>query len=144
MNAQLDGRTGRINIVRMPGESGPVLRCSGELSVSTLEALRRELDLLIPMGYPALTLNLSGCTYVDLDGILGVIEAFKRLHDDGRQLLLVASRGAFQTMVGTLNLDWILPTFPTEQAAALALRGGGPVPKGPESWEEARRDTVAV
>src|SRR5207248_2430484 len=75
-----------LQLVRLPGEFGPILRCSGELSVATAEALRRELALLMPMGHPVLTLSLSGCRFLDVGGIMTILDACKRLRQEGRRL----------------------------------------------------------
>lgn len=134
----------RLDITRMPGEWGPVLRCTGELTVATAEVLRRELDLLVPLGHPAITLNLNNCTYLDVDGVLALLEAYKRLHDNARTLVLVAGRGGLSTALQTLGVDWVVPLFPTEAAAAQALRGGGPPAPAPSTWEQARQETMSV
>src|SRR5262249_28460861 len=59
-----------LRLVRLPGEHGPVLRCRGHLTVATAEALRRELEFLLPMGHDTLTVNLTGCREVDVYGLL--------------------------------------------------------------------------
>jgi anti-anti-sigma factor len=132
-----------LHLVRLPGEFGPIVRCSGDLSVATAEALRRELALLEPLGHAVLTVNLSGCRTLDVDGILTLLHAFKRLRDKGRRLVLVAGNPSIARMLTFLGLDTILPTFPVESVAALALRGGGPPPPTPESWEAARSRTLS-
>lgn len=133
----------RLGLVRLPGEFGPILRCSGELSVATAEPLRRELDLLMPLGHRVLTLNLSGCASVDVDGILMILNAFKQLRAQGRRLVVIAGPGRTARLLDVVGISQILPVFPTEEAAGLALRGGGPPEPAPESWVAARDRTVA-
>jgi anti-anti-sigma factor len=132
-----------LHLVRLPGASGPILRCSGELSVATAEALRRELALLEPMRHAVLTLNLSGCGLLDVDGILTILHAFKRLHQEGQRLVLVVGTARIARLLGVMGIDTIIPTFPTEEVAARALRGGGLPAPAPESWEAARSQTLA-
>lgn len=133
----------RLHLVRLPGEHGPILRCSGELTVSTVEALRRELDLLLPLGHPTLTLNLSGCGFLDVDGILAILDTFKRMRKEGRQLTVIAGTESMSRLLQVLGIDWILPVFPSESAAAKALRGGGPGEPAPSTWTEARDKSLA-
>jgi anti-anti-sigma factor len=78
-----------LHVVRTAGESGPILRCFGELSVVTAEVLRRELAILLPMGHPALTLNLSACSSVNVDGLQTILYTCKELRRQGSRLMLV-------------------------------------------------------
>ena len=88
-----------LHLVRLPGEYGPILRCFGELSVATAEVLRRELALLLSIGHPVLTLNLSGCSVVDVDGILTVLHTYKDLRRNGARLLVVGGTGRTASML---------------------------------------------
>jgi anti-sigma B factor antagonist len=132
-----------LRLVRLPGEAGPILRCSGELSVATVEALRRELALLISLGHPVMTVNLAGCDFLDVEGILTLVKAFKQLHHDGRRMVLVGGTGRIGRLLRVMGIDWILPVFPSEEVAARALRGGGPHAPAPATWEAARAATVS-
>jgi anti-anti-sigma factor len=138
-----------LNLIRLPGPHGPIIRCTGELSVATSEALRRELALLEPLGHRALTLNLTGCGYLDVDGIMTILQSFKRLRDQGRALVLVVpaigQRESKQParLLEAEGLDRWIPTFPTEEAAVLALRGAGPAPPAPTTWEAARAQALS-
>ena len=131
-----------LRLVRLPGEFGPILRCSGELSVATAEALRRELGLLEPLAHPVLTVNLADCSYLDVDGILTLLESLKRRREKGRRLVVVAGTGAVARLLHVVGLDWIVPVFPTEEVALLALRGGGPPLPAPPTWAAARALTA--
>src|SRR5262249_53878536 len=127
---------------RLPGEFGPVLRCSGELSVATAESLRRELALLTSMGHSALTLNLEECTFLDVDGILAFLHACKELRQKGSRLILVAGGGRIARLLQFMGIERILPIFPTEEAATAAMRGGGLPESALAAWEAARVETV--
>jgi anti-anti-sigma regulatory factor len=132
-----------LHIVRTPGEFGPILSCVGELSAHTVEHLKNELALLLPLGHPVLTIGLSGCHTVDVEGILAVLHASKEQQQAGRRLALIAGTGRTASLLRVMGIDEIIPTFPTEQVAARALRGGGPPAPAPKTWEEARAKTVA-
>jgi anti-anti-sigma factor len=131
-----------LRLLRLPGEFGPILRCSGELSVATAESLRRELALLTSMGHSALTLNLADCTFLDVDGILTFLHAYKALRQKGSRLILVAGRGRIARLLQFMGIERFLPIFPTEETAVAAIRGGGLPEPGPATWEAARAETV--
>jgi anti-anti-sigma factor len=130
-----------LQLTRLPDEFGPVIRCSGELTAATLEPLRRELDLLVPLEHPVLTISLTGCTFLDSNGILTLFQAFKRRSAAGRRLSVVAGDGTAARLLELVGFDRVVPTFASEGAASLALRGGPPhdVPK---SWEVARVESL--
>lgn len=132
-----------FNLVRVPGEFGPILRCSGELSMTTAGALRNELDRLEPLGHPVLTIDLTGCDFMDVDGIATLLESFKRLREKGQRLVIVAGTGPPARLLDVTGIDWIIPVFPTNAVAALALRGAAPAAPGPATWAEARDKTLA-
>lgn len=131
-----------LRLVRLPGEFGPILRCSGELSAATAESLRRELALLEPLAHPVITVDLADCSYLDADGILTLLESLKRRREQGRRLVVVAGSGSVARLLQVVGLDWIVPVFPTEEVALLALRGGGPPMPAPPTWAAARALTV--
>ena len=131
-----------LRLVRLPGELGPILRCSGELSAATAEALQRELGLLEPLAHPVITVNLADCSYLDVDGILTLLASLKRRREKDRQLVVVAGTGAVARLLHVVGLDWIVPVFPTEEVAVLALRGEGPPMPAPPTWAAARALTT--
>src|SRR5262245_27559986 len=131
----------RLRLVRLPGEFGPVIRCSGELTVATVEALHRELALLAPMAHFALTINVAECSHVDVCGALEILESYAALQQQGRHLAVVVGSGTTAHTFRELGISASLPLFATEEAAAIALRGDGLDPVPPPSWEEARKET---
>ncbi|MGV3720131.1 MAG: STAS domain-containing protein [Actinomycetota bacterium] len=129
-----------LHIARVPGELGPIVRCSGELTVATGEALKRQLDLLASLRLPTLTLNVSGCRSLDMDGALLLLAACKRMGQEGRRFAIVAGAEAPARVLALLGIDTAMPVFATEAAANEALRGGRPEPTGatrPEARDEA-------
>lgn len=131
-----------LHLVRLPGQYGPILRCYGELTTTTSETLRRELLRIEPLGHPVLVLDLSGCSRVDVEGLLTILDGVKRFRGRGQRLALVAGRGDVARLLRVMSLDWIVSVFPTEEVALLALRGGGSAMPAPETWEAARALTL--
>jgi anti-sigma B factor antagonist len=127
-----------LHLIRLSGEFGPIVRCAGELSVATVEALRRELTLLALLGHPVLTLSLSECSSVDVDGLLAILTTYRRLIEQGRRMVLVAREGRVDRLLRLTGIDDIIPLFPTEATAARALRGEAEPLPGPGTWAEAR------
>src|SRR4029079_15641539 len=82
-----------LRIVRQPGEFGPIVRCYGDLTVATTEMLRRELALLEPLGHTVLVLDLSHCSSLYVEGILAVVDSFKRLRRNDGLLFMVTGIG---------------------------------------------------
>jgi anti-anti-sigma regulatory factor len=132
-----------LRLIRLPGSAGPVLRCLGELSVTTVEALRRELNLLLPLGHRALTLNLTGCTALDATGIAALLDCCGKLRAQGRQLILVAGPGPAAELLSALAIPLLLPVYPDEAAAAIAARDGAPEVEAPISWKGARERSLS-
>ncbi|MCC2670873.1 MAG: hypothetical protein K0Q72_3344 [Armatimonadetes bacterium] len=133
-----------LHIARVPGELGPVVRCSGDLTLATREALQRELQLLTSLRPVTLILNVAGCRTLDLDGLLLILEFYQRLRAAGGRLALVASTDGVGRIIWELGIDWYLPVFPTEGTALLVLRGGGPADAPPPPGHAAREETLAA
>jgi anti-anti-sigma factor len=51
------------------------------------------------MGHAVFILNLSGCTFLDAEGIRTFLEAFKQLQQEGRRLVLVVGTDAVARLV---------------------------------------------
>lgn len=115
-----------LHIARVPGELGPVVRCSGALTVATGEALKRQLDLLTSLRLPALIVNVSGCRSLDMEGVLILVGAYKRMQQEGRRFAIVAGTETVARVFEALGIDAAIPVFATEASAVEALRGGRP------------------
>lgn len=113
-----------LHLMRLPGDAGPILRCAGELSVATVEALRREMALMLSLGYPALILNLSGCASLDPEATMTVLQTRKELDEEGRRLAIVTGTGPVFQVFQQLGALEEFPLFATEAVAKDALRGG--------------------
>jgi hypothetical protein len=121
-----------LRLTRLPGEHGPILRCSGELSVATLEVLRRELFLLMSLGHPVMTLTLSDCTLPDLDGLLAILQTARQLRAEGRDLVLITGGGPVSRRLSGIAIDRLLPVFSTEAEAEASPRARPATPEGTE------------
>lgn len=132
----------RLTVDRLPGEHGPLLRCAGELTSATADTLRAELDRWDSIAHAVVVVNLSGCEFIDVDGLMTLLLAFRRLGEAGRKLILVAGGGIPGRLLQVLGIDAILPVFPSEAVAAHALRGAGPPLPAPATWAEAREKTL--
>jgi anti-anti-sigma factor len=130
-----------LRLVRLPGEFGPIVRCYGELVKPTVTALQQELAVLEPLDHPAVTLNLCGCVSLDSDGVMAILQSYKRRRERGWQLVVVASPGRVAHVLQLVGFDRVVPVFRSEDAVGLTLRGG-PLPPAPASWAEALSETV--
>jgi anti-sigma B factor antagonist len=126
-----------LRVVRRPGVSGPVVSCAGLLSAATAALLEQELELLVTLQHPALTVDLSGCRFADVDGMLALLEVIQRITGDGRYLVIVAGTERIARLLRVTGLDQLLPVFATQEEAVSALRLGRP-PLVPATWAEAR------
>jgi hypothetical protein len=80
---------------------------------------------------------------MDVEGILTILDSFKRLRDQGQRLVVAAGTGQPGNLLRATRIDGVVPVFPREDAAMQALRGGGPPPPGPATWAAARAEAVA-
>jgi anti-anti-sigma factor len=119
-----------LQLMRLPGESGPILRCAGELSVATVEALRRELAMIVSLGYPELILNLSGCSSLDGTSTRTVLQVIKQMLEEGRHLAIVTGTGPAARVFQELGAPREFLLFATEESARAALRRGSQRPSG--------------
>jgi anti-anti-sigma regulatory factor len=132
-----------LRVVRRPGAMGPILSCAGDLTMATVEILARELELLVELPHPVLTVDLAGCRYKELDGMLALLKTLRHLSEKDRCVVLVAGTGWMARLLGVSGIDELLPVFPTEVEAVHTLRLMTPPLPTPASWEAARADAVA-
>jgi hypothetical protein len=97
----------------------------------------------VAIGHPVLTLNLSGCSVVDVDGILTVLHTYKELRRKGSRFLVVVGTDLAANMLRFMGLDRLIPLFSDETAAAQATQGECLPEPIPTTWREARAETVA-
>ncbi len=85
-------------------EEGSVVTIIGELDVAAAERVGEAFDEAIDMPGPV-ELDMRGCSFVDSTGIATLVGAARRLHEDGRALLI---KGARQRVRGILELSGLL------------------------------------
>ena len=95
--------------------------------MATGESLRRELNLLSSLRHPTLLLDVSGCRSIDADGVLLLVDTDRRMHEQGRRLAIIADAASTACIFEAPGGEGILPVFPTQAAAELALRGVGSI-----------------
>jgi anti-anti-sigma factor len=121
-----------LRVERVPGDFGPVLRFFGDLSAATKDTLHKELAIASAEGAerehasPAVTVNVSDCRFEEVEGVLALLDGARRLRRDGHRLILVAGSGKLARWLQFAGIDRAIPTFPTEETAGRALRGGRP------------------
>ena len=79
------------------------LSINGEIDLSNVDVLADAVRDHVPSS-GLFTLDLSGCAYIGSEGIAVVIEAWKRLRDDGR-LVLVAPEGTVRRVLELSGLE---------------------------------------
>ena len=131
-----------LTLLRIPGPHGPIVRCQGDLTLSTVELLRRDLMLLASCGHEGLTVNVSALRELDSHGVLALLEAARAIEAGGGRMALVASRDPAANYLHLLGADGMLPVFRSE-AEALAFLDGQPEPEPAASWEAARSRTLS-
>lgn len=82
-----------LTIVRSPGPRGPRIRCRGDLVSVTVEALRRDLELMIAGRPLEVEVDLTGLKRLDAEGVRALTEAAERLERSAGRLVLVAGPG---------------------------------------------------
>jgi anti-sigma B factor antagonist len=132
-----------LDVLRLPGEMGPILRCCGELSVTTVGDFEREFALQEPVGHRALLLDLAGCDFMDGEGILTILDCFNAQREMGCQLVIVGATGQPARLLRVTGIDQLVPVFPSEEAAVLILGGEGATAPTLD-WVEAQATTVAL
>jgi hypothetical protein len=80
--------------------------------------------LLTSARLPAVVLNVTGCRWIDLDGISILVDSYRRASTFGCDFAIATEPTVMGRMLWRLGIDQIVPVFPSEAAATLALRDG--------------------
>jgi anti-sigma B factor antagonist len=87
--------------------STQLLTVAGELDLSSVGALRRQIESAFASGPPQLVIDLSGVTHMDSTGLAELISAHQRAMDlRGRLVLVVTAAPIMRTLEirGVVNL----------------------------------------
>ena len=109
-------------------ESGDVtiLDLQGRATIGTdSDLLSGHLQKLLANGVRKLLLNLAGVTQLDSSGISAITGTYLSLNRQGASLKLLCPSGRVQTVLRTIRLPDIIPTFEDEAQALVSFRPRG-------------------
>jgi anti-sigma B factor antagonist len=89
----------RLEVRVQPDGPRPTLAVDGELDLSSVPLLTQHIDSQIQSNQEALTLDLSGVTFMDSSGLRLLIEVNERAERDGWSLSLIAPQHDSATLV---------------------------------------------
>jgi anti-sigma B factor antagonist len=89
----------RLEVRAQPDRARPTLAVDGELDLSSIPLLAQHVDSQIESEHGALTLDLSGVTFMDSSGLRLLIELNERAERDGWSLSLIAPQHDAATLV---------------------------------------------
>lgn len=89
----------RLEVSVQPGREHPTLVVDGELDLSSIPLLAQHIDSQLEREQEALTLDLSGVSFMDSSGLRLLIELNERAERDGWSLSLIAPRNESATLV---------------------------------------------
>lgn len=101
-----------LDITVETGESGPVVRLSGEADLSVAGQLGDALSAQISGGAQYLTIDLSGLRFADSAAVRTLVEAHLALKDRGGTLELADPQPLVASTLRLLGVDQALPVRP--------------------------------
>lgn len=82
---------------------------TGELDLSTVDRVQRELERVEASDVLSIVLDLSGLTFMDSSGVRLVMTAAARSRGDGNRLVLLRGSPAVQRVFELCGLERLLP-----------------------------------
>ncbi len=99
-------------------EGATILKLAGPVTLTTMFPLQAELRSLAPQ---VLILDLTEVPYIDSAGI-GLLPTYLiSAQNEGRTLLLAGLNHRVEAILGHTNIDTMIKTFPTVEAAEASL-----------------------
>lgn len=141
-SASRESAVSPLGICVTEGESGPVLKLSGEADITTRAQLEEALSVQIAVGVRVLTVDLSELRFADSATIGALSGAARALKALGGQLDLANPQPALSRMLSLLGVDQVLTVRhdadpdPEPEPSAPSLKPSAP---SPESTRECRR-----
>lgn len=80
----------RADIEELPGQ-GVVLRLIGEIDIATVDLMADGLSQLIKRHMTDVIIDATEVTFMDSTGLHALVEGKRHIHEDGSNLILVAS-----------------------------------------------------
>ncbi|HYG93109.1 MAG TPA: STAS domain-containing protein [Nocardioides sp.] len=121
--AQHDGPTRLSDNLRAqvsPGERATVVRLDGELELTSVASLRREVLGLADDGQVVQVLDLSGVTFLDSAGLGFLVSIHRRLRARSGRLILVCSNEPILRLLRLTSLDRVFTVHETVDEALAA------------------------
>jgi anti-anti-sigma factor len=110
------------------GESGPVVRLSGEADLSVARQLGDALNAQVAGGARHLTVDLSRLRFADSAAIRTLIEAHLALKRQGGTLELAGIRPEMARVLSLLGVDQVIPVRPQADPGPAEAGTGGSLP----------------
>jgi anti-sigma B factor antagonist len=101
-----------------------VLVLTGELDLSTVGGLRRQVDAALERGARRLVVDLTAVTHMDSSGLAALLDALQLTRRAGGGLALVVTSRPIRRTLEIRGVDGLFTIAPTTEAAAAALSPG--------------------
>lgn len=105
-------------------EGVALLGVCGELDMAARDDYEKARDEALATGLP-IVFDLRECSFVDSDGIAGIMRAFKLATHDGRGLALAGSGPQIGRMLDLTGLATLIPCFDSLEEAVEHVRAPG-------------------
>lgn len=102
------GNTSLLDIRMADGESGPVIKLSGEADLTTVEGLNDVLNSQIRTGVPVLTLDLAELRFADSATIAALVRAARAMSDQGGRLELIRPQPTVARVLTLMGVDQVI------------------------------------
>lgn len=93
-----------------------LLHVRGEVDLASVHVLDAALESALKMDQPVVV-NLTEVSYIDSTGLLALVRCRERARRDGQRMALVVHSPTVRKLVEILQLDRIIPVFPSVDAA---------------------------
>ncbi|MFL5859742.1 MAG: STAS domain-containing protein [Solirubrobacteraceae bacterium] len=101
-----------------------IVAISGELDLALCVKVAPDLNGVLHSPARAVVIDLEDVSLVDSSGIALLLNAFRRLDQDGRQLAIACPSGSQRRVFELTALDRQLPMYETGSDALAAVRAG--------------------
>lgn len=131
-----------LGISAEAGESGSVVRLSGEADLSDVGQLGDALSALISSGARHLTVDLSGLRFADSAAIGTLVEAHLALKRQGGTLELAELQPEVARTLSLLGVDQVIPVRPQADPVPAEAGTGSSLPDAYRSTRPVRRNAA--